>query len=246
MRRIAIAAAKGGTGKTTTAVSLAHALALAGRRVLLVDCDPKRHAALHFGLPADGGLAALLHGRSAQAVEVRQGLRLVDSGGRALAALEMQLGREAGGMDALRRLVEARFAADYVLFDCPPWLGPLHVGVLLASDALVLPVGSDFLSLASARQTLDVVRELAERGSRRPRLLGILPTFYDPAAASAEQVEAVLRESYAGQVLQTRVHCSEALRLAPAQRGTVFESEPLSRAALDYALLAEEIEDLAA
>jgi chromosome partitioning protein len=244
MHRIAIAAAKGGTGKTTTAVSLAHALALAGRRVLLVDCDPKRHAALHFGLPLDGGLAALLRGGGALAVEVRRGLRIVDSGGPALAAVEMQLAREAGGTERLPALVEARFRADYLLFDCPPWLGPMHLGALQASDGVLLPVGADYLSLMSARQTLDVIRELPGPDRSRPRLLGLLPTFYDAAAPSAQQVESVLQESYAQQVLQTRIHLSEALRSAPAARGTVFESDPLSRGALDYALLAEEIEAL--
>ena len=77
-------AARGGSGKTTTAVTLAHGLALAGRRVLLVDCDPRRDAALHFGLAPEPGLAAWLRNRPARALEVRAGLRVLDSGGAAL------------------------------------------------------------------------------------------------------------------------------------------------------------------
>ena len=242
---LAVAAVKGGTAKTTTAVSLAHALALAGRRVLLVDCDPKRHAALHFGLPLDGGVAALLRGESALAVEVRAGLQLVDSGGAGLAAIERGLDHELGGAEPLRQVLEsAACDVDYVLLDCPPWMGPVHRAALLACDEVLLPVSADYLSLASARPLLQLVQSLP--AERRPRLLGLLPTFYVPDAPSAAQVEAVLREAFAGHVLQTRIHLSEALRAAPAQRGTVFDSDPLSRGALDYALLATEIEAHAA
>ena len=246
MRRIAIAAAKGGTGKTTTAVSLAHGLTLAGRRVVLVDCDIRRHAALHFGLASGPGVAALLDGGSAAAVEVRAGLRVVDSGGPALGEVEMRLADDAADNSRLRQALACVRDADYMLLDCPPSMGPMQRNALLACDEILLPVGADFMSLLGARQTLDAIRDLPAPGGTRPRLLGLLPTFYDAAAASVVEVEAALRNSFAGQVLQTRVHFSDGLRAAPALGGTVFESDPLSRGALDYALLTEEIEDLSA
>jgi len=246
MRRIAIAAAKGGTGKTTTAVSLAHGLALAGRRVLLVDCDPKRQASTYFGVPEGTGVAGLLQGLAAEAVTVRERLRVLDSGGAALAEAEIQLAARPAAIERLRQVLAGLQDGDYVFFDCPPSLGLAHLGALAACDEIILPVGADFLALAGARQTLAVIRALPQRSGTRPRLLGLLRTFCDPDAGSDASYEAALRQEYSGQVLQTRIRTSEGLRLAPAGRHTIFEAAPLSPGALDYALLTEEIEDLAA
>lgn len=234
MRRIAIAAAKGGTGKTTTAVSLAHALALAGNTVLLVDCDPRRNAALHFGLPAEPGLGAWLAGRPARAVEVRAGLRVVDSGGEALVRLE---GR-ADLPSRFTRALDAVHDADFVILDGATHLGAVQRAACRAADEILMPVGADYLGFASVGPSLAAFRR-ADRET--PRLLGLLATFYDPTLASARDVDAVLAEHFGSQVLQTRIWNSEALRAAPALRGTVFDSDPLSRGAHDYALLAEEI-----
>lgn len=245
MRRIAIAAAKGGTGKTTTAVTLGHALALAGRQVLLVDCDPRRHAAVHFGLSRDAGLAAWLTGDRARAVEVRAGLHVLDSGGAALADLDLDLARSPEGELRLRQALAAAVDLDYVLLDCGPGTDALARAVLRAADEVLVPVGADYLSLAAVEPLLEMLAALTSPAGE-PRLLGLLPTFYDAAQKSAAEVEAVLAAHHPGRTLQTRVRTCDALRSAPARRGTVFDSEPLSDGAADYARLLEEIELLAA
>lgn len=242
MRRIAIAAAKGGTGKTTTAVTLAHGLALAGQRVLLVDCDPRRDAASHFGLGARPGIAEWLTGRAAEAIAVRDGLHVLQSGGEALAALEPELVR-AAATTMLRRAFETVRDFDVAIVDCPAGWGALtRLGVAACGEVLV-PLAADYLSLASAGVTL---RGLAAIPGAAPRLLGILPTFLDRTQASTADVESVLAELLAGRVLQTRIGVAEALRDAPARRGTIFDTDPLSRAAREYAELVEEVRASAA
>jgi len=238
MRRIAIWAAKGGTGKTTTAVTLAHGLALAGERVLLVDCDPRGDAGLHFGLAAGAGLAAWLGGDDAEAVEVRPGLRVLRSGGAALAALESALATPDAGT-RLRTALAGVADTSIVILDCAAGSGALVRLALAAADEIVMPLAADYLSLASAEAALASLAPAG--GGPAPRLLGILPTFLDASAASAIEVEAVLAQLHSGRVLQTRIGIADALRDAPARRGTIFDCEPLSRAALEYAALVDEV-----
>ncbi len=240
MRRIAIAAAKGGTGKTTTAVSLAHALVLAGREVLLVDCDARRHAALHFQIAPERGLTAYLQGGRARAVEVRRGLRILDSGGAALAQLEAHLGGWPGGEEKLRRAFEGSLEADFVLFDCPAHFGPLQRAAIRAAGEILLPASCDFLGLASVEPALAAI-EAARKEADAPCAVRLVATFADCGSPSAHEVEAGLVERFAEQLFQTRIRICDSLRAAVGRRGTVFDSDPLSRGAHDYAFLAEEL-----
>jgi len=233
MRRVAIAALKGGTGKTTTAVSLAHALALGGQRVLLIDCDPRRQASQTFGLAPEPGLAAWLQGRPARAIEVRAGLRVLDSGGAALAQFERTLAASPHAAACLRHALDTVTDTDWVLVDCGPGAGALQDLVLGACDEILLPVGADYLALAQAGEWVDTL----EMAARRVRLLA---TFAAAGSASNREIERVLAERFAALTLQTRISDADGLRCAPARRGTIFDSEPLSRSALEYALLAEE------
>lgn len=245
MRRIAIAAVKGGTGRTTTAVTVAHALVLAGARVLVVDCDPRRHAALYFGLQPERGLRALLQGGRARAIEVRRGLRLLDSGGLALERLEANLSEWSRGEDKLRRVLASLDDADYVLFDCPAHFGPLQRGAVQTADEVLLPVGADHLSRLGIQPALEAVIALrGEAETRRPARLVL--TFASAADASARDVESRLCAEFPSRLLQTRIRTSESLRAAPGGQGTVFDADPLSMGAHDYAFLAEEIASLAA
>lgn len=228
-RCIALAATKGGTGRTTTAVTLAHGLALAGHDVVLVDCDPRRSVALHFDLPADPGLASLLRGGSAQAFEVRRSLRVVDSGGTALADLDPYL----ASAERLRRAL-AHFEADFVLLDLAPFPGNLARHALAACDRVLLPFGADYLGLESVRAALAAP-------DLDPERVALLPTFYDTAMGSPGDFEAELEKFLPARTLQTRIRISESLRLAPAKHGTVFDSDPLSSAALDFVHLTDEI-----
>ena len=94
MRKLAVITSKGGTGKTTTAVNLAHGLALCGMKVLVVDCDPQRNAALIFDVQGKRTLCDLLQYGHVDVVEARKNLFVIDSGGRDLAEIEMVLRRD--------------------------------------------------------------------------------------------------------------------------------------------------------
>jgi chromosome partitioning protein len=246
MRRIAIASAKGGTGKTTMAVTLAHGLALSGLRVGLVDLDVQGHAALTFGLEGDGGVASLLRGEQAHCVEVRDSLWVIQSGGDQLASQERRMPHNVGSVGSLRRALQCADAFDVMILDCPASSRLLQMSGLAACDEVVLPVGTDPMSLRGAQVFLKHMHQLTQATRVRPRFLGILPNLYDASAESTGVFERRLREEHGGHVLQCRIGLADELRRAPSERGTVFDTAPLSRAALDYALLTQEILDLAA
>jgi chromosome partitioning protein len=130
---------------------------------------------------------------------------------------------------------------DWVIVDCPAGHGALPRLALTACDEVLMPLVADYLSLASIAAALQRFARGGAPGSGGLRLVGILPNFCDPHAAAAAEVAAALAELHTGRVLQTRITVADALRDAPARRGTIFDCEPLSRAALEFASLVEEV-----
>lgn len=244
MKKLAIMTMKGGTGKTTTAISLAHGLSLSGRRVLLIDCDPQRSVAVSFGVAAERGLAELLATGDVDILQVRDNLFVIDSGGRHLAEVELRLGarehRERRLTDALKHLK----GCDYVLCDCSPSLNLININALAYCDEVIIPVSMDFLSQAGADQTTEIIEEIRLLNSRRPITFKILPTFYDSRTRLSSQVLEELRRRFGEKVLGTIIRVNAAIREAPGENRTIFEHAPLSRGAFDYYHLTEEILEL--
>jgi chromosome partitioning protein len=244
MKKLAIMTMKGGTGKTTTAISLAHGLSLSGRRVLLIDCDPQRSVAVSLGLSAERGLADLLATGDVDIVQVRDNLFVIDSGGRRLAEVELRLGarehRERRLSDALKHLK----GCDYVLCDCSPSLNLININALAYCDEVIIPVSMDYLAASGADQTTEIIEEICSLNSRRPITFKILPTFYDSRTRLSARVLEDLRQRFGEKVLGTIIRVNAAIREAPGENRTIFEHAPLSRGAFDYYHLTEEIIEL--
>ncbi len=241
MKRYAIMTMKGGTGKTTTAVSLAHGLSLSGRRVLLIDCDPQRSVAVTFGVESPKGLADLLASGDVEILQVRDNLFFIDSGGRKLAEVELKLGvrehRERRLTDALKHLK----GCDYVICDCSPSLNLININALAYCDEVIIPVSMDYLSSAGAEQTAGIVEEIRALGSRNSVSFRLLPTFYDSRVRLSHLMLGELRERYGDRIFSTIIRMNASIREAPGQNKTIFEHAPLSRGAFDYYHLTEEI-----
>ena len=151
MRRIAVAMAKGGVGKTTTAVNLAHGLALLGHKVLLVDCDTQNQSAIFLGVKPPRGLYEFITGidengrpvsKQAAITPVRTNLWLL-AGGLKLVELKNWLGEQP--RDTRQTLLGSRFAPkngglDYLIFDCAPGWDILSVNILMAATEIICPV----------------------------------------------------------------------------------------------------------
>jgi chromosome partitioning protein len=237
-RRLQIQNFKGGVGKTTTAVTLAHGLALKGRRVLLVDLDQQGNAADMLGikvLKQQPTLYNLLVDDLAYdqvIVEARPNLFLIPSDKRTALAeniISAQAGREL--------LLKVRLAPltgfDYVILDCPPALNVLHNNALLYSNELVIPIDMDRLALQGAKGILDSVAELAKVFNERAAICGVLPTFVDRRTNITHQALRLIEETYAPKVLPV-VRSDAKLRQAATHGKTIFEFDIHSKGAEDY------------
>jgi chromosome partitioning protein len=250
MRRIAIINQKGGVGKTTTTSNLGAALALQGRRVVVVDMDAQANLTLALGVEPDPSR------RSSYSVLVgasRFGEALVDTsipGLRLLPAnidlsgaeleLASAMGREFVLRDALVEWNEAerarsgRDAADYVLFDCPPSLGLLAINSLSAASEVLITLQTEFLALQGMSKLVEVVQLLKKRLNPQLQVAGILPCMYDSRKRLAREVLGEIRSYFKGQVLPVSIRSNVKLAEAPSYGKTIFSYAPDSSGAQDY------------
>jgi chromosome partitioning protein len=249
-RILAIANQKGGVGKTTTALSLAGALAVAGRRVLVMDLDPHGCASAHLGVFPEGLAASaadvFVAGEPQQVPwgrVIRQpGVGLFDLAPShpRLAELDMDLRDRKGKGVVLRQALESGPAYDYVLLDCPPHTGVVLVNALVAADLLIIPIQTDFLALHGVRHLFDTMRAL-NRVLPRPIPYRALATMFDRRAKACLRVLTLLRDKFGERMFATVIGLDTKFREASAAGKVIQQLAPDSRGAGEYARLAEEV-----
>jgi chromosome partitioning protein len=234
--RLAIFNHKGGTGKTTTSVSLAAGLAARGVRVLLVDTDSQGNIGVSLGVKAEKTLYhVLVMGirPSDAAISVRPNLDVIVSN-ETLAAAELYLaGRQNRDRILRERLASTFNDYDVVMLDCSPSLSLLNQNALVVADGIIVPVACDFLSLVGVRQVIKTVKNVNSLLHHPVQIYGVLPTFYDARARICRDAVDALREHF-GERLLPPIRQATRLKEAPAQGKTIFEFAPESNSAQDY------------
>jgi chromosome partitioning protein len=235
-RRLAIFNHKGGTGKTTTSVSVAAGLASRGARVLLVDTDSQGNVSVSLGVKAERSLYhVLVMGLRASdaVVPVRPNLDLIVSN-ETLAAAELYL----AGRQNRDRVLQARLsplfeAYDVIVLDCSPSLSLMNQNALVCADGVLVPVACDFLSLVGVRQVIKTIKNVNTLLHHPVQIYGVLPTFYDARARICRDAVHTLKEHFGDRCLPP-IRGAIKLKEAPAQAKTIFEYEGGSNAARDY------------
>ena len=244
MRKIAIVGFKGGIGKTTTCVNLGAALALRGRRILLIDTDTQANLSITLGINKyDRSLADVLM-RRAKAEEcvlpARKNLDLLPSN-IALFKAQQRMVLEMAREEIFVELFNGLDGYDYQLLDCAPSLSLLTVNSMAYAEEVFIPVSMEMLALAGARQFMTYLRTISRMLGRGAVIRLIVPTFYDPRRRVSEVVLRSLMKDFGSRVTHP-IRIDTLLSEAPGAGKTIFEYAHRSRGARDYARLAELVE----
>ena len=235
---------KGGVGKTTTSINLAHALALKNYKVLLIDLDHQGNATKGVGYEVTSTTPTLFHvlkenlNYADVVATVRENLDLLPSN-RETAEAEEALQYERRREEILKRRLGELSEYDFAILDCPASLSLLHINALLFAEEIILPVRSEVWSFEGVEQILNSMNEMQEVFGYQPNILGALPTMVDSRYNLSREVRELLVESFGEDRVLPPIRTDSNILNSQKSNQTIFEYAPRSRAADDYRILAE-------
>lgn len=248
-RIIAIANQKGGVGKTTTAINLAACLAEAGKKILLIDCDPQGNATSGLGIDKDH-LENSIYEVLLDECGIRQAMQAVDGvenftvlpSNVNLAGAEVELLEVEDKEYILSNTVDyIRDDYDYILIDCPPSLNILTVNAMTTADSVLVPIQCEYYALEGISQLIHTVELVQERLNPDLTIDGVVFTMYDARTNLSADVVASVRENLNTKVYNTIIPRNVRLAEAPSHGLPIHLYDSRSSGAESYRNLAREV-----
>ena len=219
---------KGGVGKTTTVINLADGLTMKGKKILVIDLDPQGNATTGLGLSnttsSDQTIYNVLNGNK-KISEVIQSTRVENlnliSSNVDLSGLEVETADDSRRAFKLKDelmliLNNSELSYDYIIIDCPPSLSLLTIMALVASNALVVPLQTEFFALEGLTQLMKTIERIKSNLNPSLEIRGILLTMYDKRNKLSGEVEIEARNYFKKKVYSTAVPRNVRLSEAPS------------------------------
>ena len=251
---IALANRKGGSGKTTSTVTLADGLARKGNRVLVVDADSQAQATISCGIlpyQVTVSIYELMHIAANGEIKKTELQNGIIHGQKKfdllpakpdLAAIEVELANKSNSHSLLKDLLlELENNYDYILIDLPPALGLITVNGLTAAQWLIVPIEPTFLCMDGLAQMTGILYKINAGLNPGLRLLGILPVKCDLRTNLARSVLGEIRQNFGENHILPAIRNDIKLAEAPSYGKTIYEYAPSCRGAADYKQLVETI-----
>lgn len=241
MKVLAVGIQKGGTGKTTTALTLAQAAIYRGHSCLLIDLDPQANASFAVGADTRGkGSFDFIQGAAAVDViqSTGQGLDIIPA--------TWNLATVTTTRGSARRLQKAiqplKKDYDLIIIDTPTKAGELQYNALQAATGLIIPLWADTYNLQSFYQTTDLARQM-QRSNPELEITGIVFTMYDKRSTLTRQMKETITEQAAaiGVPCLGEIRIGIAIREAAALQQSLYKYAPKSKPAADYLAIFDKI-----
>ncbi len=245
---VAVANQKGGVGKTTTTVNLGCALAMQGKRVLLVDADPQGNCTSGLGVDRKK-LTASLYNVLIEALPASEAVVSTGVAGLELLPTTIQLAGaevEMAPMEDRELIMKAALSPlradyDYVMIDCPPSLGLITVNALSAADSVLIPIQCEYYALDGLSQLMHSLNLLRRKLNPSLKVEGILMTMFDARTNLSLQVVEEVRKHFQREVYSTIIPRNVRLSEAPSFGQPIMIYDPKSRGSEVYQDLAREV-----
>jgi chromosome partitioning protein len=247
MTTITIGQRKGGNGKSTSALNLAHAFALKGKRVLLIDLDDQKNSTSAIEtvrepvftvedllLKDDVGVD------EAAAATTWEGVSLIPASVN-LSGTIRELDGEVGSHLVLKEKLVQASGFDLCLIDTSPSLNILVVNALCASLNLFIPMSSKYFSLQGLRQTLEAFAKVKLRLNPSLEILALSFVIHDGRSALAREVVLKAKEEYPELVCEAVVGQNIKIEEAQVLKRSILSYAPEDRGSIQYRALADEL-----
>ena len=244
---IAIVNQKGGVGKTTTVINIAHYLASIDKKVLIIDLDPQGNVTGGLGQVNKNsnktsyqlvmGLKNLLE--CTIILKNRPNLSLIPSDSN-LSGAEVELvAKQSREYFLKNQLLDTDY--DYILIDCPPSLGLLTINALTAANSVIIPVQTEYYALEGLSQLLATYQAIKNSTNPQLEITGVLLTMYDKRTTLSNNVRNEIKQYFKELVFDTTIPRNVRLAEAPSFGKTIFEHDRWSRGAKAYKNLGKEV-----